>query len=142
MTHRIEATGGAAAVVVLPWQLWTMLATPRVPAPLEGAYGSYLGWFVTGLREGGVPMLLATVRINLSELWLLLLDRVVPSELAFARILATSCLLVLVAVGAWAMTRRAAVTACFLALYFTVVVAWPYTPWRWSNSRSKSTCRR
>jgi hypothetical protein len=120
----------AAIVIVLPWQLWTMRATPRVPAPLEGAYGSYLGWFATGLREGGAAMLVATARINMAELWLLLQDRVVPGDLAVARILAAAALLVLVAIGTRAMARRSMVTTWFLALYFAIVVVWPYTPWR------------
>ena len=120
----------AAAVVVLPWQLWTALATPRVPAPLAGAYGSYLGWFVDGLRQGGMPFVLATIRLNVMELWLLLQDRVVPANSAPARTLATAILLVLVLAGGWALARRAAVTSWFLALYLAIVVVWPYTPWR------------
>jgi hypothetical protein len=120
----------AAAIVVSPWQLWTVVATPRVAAPLEGAYGSYLGWFATGLREGGVPFLVATARINLRELWLLLQDRVVPGGAAFPQVLAAALFLALVAVGAWAVARRAPVTAWFLGLYLAVVVVWPYTPWR------------
>ena len=120
----------AAFVVVLPWQLWTMFATPRVPALLEGAYGSYLGWFVAGVREGGLPFVAATARLNLTELWLLVQDRVVPANAAFPRILATGLLLALVVIGAWALSRRAPVTAWFLAAYLAIVVVWPYTPWR------------
>lgn len=120
----------SAFVIVLPWQLWTMLATPRVPALLEGAYGSYLGWFVAGVRQGGIPFVAATARVNLTELWLLAQDRVIPADTAFPRILATALLLVLVALGAWTMSRRAPVTAWFLAVYLAIVVVWPYAPWR------------
>ena len=120
----------AAFVIVLPWQLWTMLATPRVPAALEGAYGSYLGWFVAGVREGGLPFVAATARVNLAELWLLAQDRVIPADAVFPRSLATALLLLLVAIGAWALSRRAPVTAWFLAIYLAIVVVWPYTPWR------------
>ena len=121
---------GAALVIVLPWQLWTMFATPRVPALLEGAYGSYLGWFATGVREGGVPFVAATARLNVAELWLLVQDRVVVADAAFPRILAAAFLLALAAIGAWALSRQAAVTAWFLAAYLAIVVVWPYTPWR------------
>ncbi|HET7188594.1 MAG TPA: hypothetical protein VFI52_10580 [Gemmatimonadaceae bacterium] len=120
----------SALVIVMPWQLWTMFATPRVPALFEGAYGSYLGWFVTGVREGGIPFVAATARLNLTELWLLVQDRVIPADAAFPRILAAAFLLVLVAIGAWALSRRAPVTAWFLAAYLAIVVVWPYTPWR------------
>lgn len=121
---------GAAFVIVLPWQLWTMLATPRVPALLEGAYGSYLGWFVAGVRDGGLPFIAATARLNLTELWLLAQDRVIPADVAFPRILATAFLLALVAMGVWTLARRAPVTAWFLGVYLAIVVVWPYTPWR------------
>ena len=127
--HALRAAA-AAALVMLPWQLWTMLATPRVAAPLEGAYGSYLGWFVAGVREGGVPFLIATVRINVAELWLLLQDRVVTGDAALPRLLAAALLLALVVVGSWCLARRAAVTVSFLACYLAVVVIWPYAPWR------------
>jgi hypothetical protein len=119
-----------ATLVILPWQLWTMLASPRVPAPLAGAYGSYLGWFVAGLREGGLPFALATVRLNAMELWLLLQDRVVTGSLAFATTSATLVLLGAALGGGWALARRAPVTSWFLVLYVAIVLVWPYTPWR------------
>lgn len=121
---------GAAAVVVLPWQVWTMLATPPLAPPLEGAYGSYLGWFAEGLREGGMSFVLATARINAAELWLLLQDRVVPGDIQWIRTVATATLLALAGVGAWSLSRRAPVTAIFLAFYLSIVVVWPYAPWR------------
>jgi len=127
--HALSALG-TAALVALPWQLWTMVATPKLAAPLEGAYGSYLGWFAAGVRAGGVPFLVATARVNVAELWLLLLDRVVPGDAAFPRILAAALLLVLGVVGTWAMARRASVTVWFAAFYLAIVVVWPYTPWR------------
>lgn len=120
----------AAVIVVLPWQLWTSVATPRVPALLAGAYGSYLGWFVEGVREGGMPFVLATIRVNLRELWLLLQDRVVIGTTALPRMAAATLLLTLIVAGMPPMARRAAVTAWFLVLYFAVVVVWPYSPWR------------
>ena len=128
--RRAAQAMAAAAVVVLPWQVWTVLATPRVAAPLEGAYGSYVGWFVAGVREGGLPFLLATARINLIELWLLVQDRVVPGNLPVARTLAAVLLLAFVAVGARSLARRAPVTVWFLAFYLAIVVVWPYAPWR------------
>ena len=120
----------ASAAVALPWQLWTIFATPRLVAPLEGAYGSYLGWFAAGLREGGPSFLLATARLNVIELWLLIQDRVVPGNSVLARALAASVLLSLGIAGLWCLSRRSAVTAWFLVVYVGLVVVWPYTPWR------------
>lgn len=121
---------GAAALLVLPWQLWTMMATPRVAAPLAGAYGSYLGWFTAGLREGGLAFVVATTRLNLAELWLLIQDRVVVADALLPRLVATGALLALVGVGCWPAARRIPVVLSFLIAYLAVVVIWPYAPWR------------
>jgi hypothetical protein len=120
----------AAGLLVLPWQLWTMMATPQVPAPLAGAYGSYLGWFTAGLRDGGPTFVAATVQINVRELWLLVQDRVLVADVLLPRVLAAASLLALAAAGAWCAVRRAPVTLWFLAVYLAVVVVWPYAPWR------------
>lgn len=129
LRHAVWAAG-AAAVLVLPWQLWAVAATPRVQAPLAGAYGSYLGWFAAGVREGGLAFALATVRINLGELWLLAQDRVVVADASLPRLLAALSLVVFTAAGSWCATRRLPATGWFLAIYLAVVVVWPYTPWR------------
>jgi hypothetical protein len=120
----------AAVVLALPWQAWTMLATPRVAAPLAGAYGSYLGWFAAGLRAGGAAFVVATARLNLAELWLLVQDRVLVADLWLPRVLAAGALLALFAAGCRCAARRAPVTLWFVAAYLTVVVVWPYAPWR------------
>jgi hypothetical protein len=127
--YALRAVLGAAALV-LPWQLWTMTATPQVPAPLAGAYGSYLGWFVTGVRDGGASFVAATARLNLGELWLLVQDRVLVTDTRLPRLIAAGALLVLAGAGCWHASRRAPVTLWFLAAYLAVVVVWPYAPWR------------
>ncbi len=123
-------TFGAALVVQLPWVLWSHWASPRVPAPLEGAYGPYLDWFFGGIREGGIRFALATARVNVGESWLLVQDRVaagLPTPLHHATL--ALVLLALIA-GAWSFTRRAPVTIVFAALYLGIVMVWPYSPWR------------
>src|SRR6185295_13098161 len=72
--HAVVA-GATVMFVQLPWLVWAWRATPRVPAPLEGAYGSYLGWLGAGVREGGVLFVFKIVRVNFVECWLLLQDR-------------------------------------------------------------------
>ena len=121
----------AAAVVVAPWQWWTTVATPGVPAPLAGAYGSYLSWVVVGLRDGGPGLIVAAVRINLRELWLLGQDRVLVADMVLLRTLAAASLVALVAAGGWAALRRMPVTLLFLAGYLAVIIVLPYTPWRY-----------
>jgi hypothetical protein len=124
------AVGALATLVQLPWLLFTRVATPRVAAPLEGAYGSYLGWFAAGVREGGASFLLRTMRVNVGECWLLLQDRFASGLPAPIHHLSLAILLAAMAVGARSLARRAPVTIVFLALYFAIVLVWPYTPWR------------
>jgi hypothetical protein len=128
--HHALAAAAATAVTVLPWQLWTMAATPVVAAPLQGSYGSYAGWFVSGLRDGGSAFALATVRANLTESWLLLQDRVLPGTIAPLRVPAVLLLASLMLIGGLAAWRRAPTTVLFLSLYLAIVLVWPYVPWR------------
>ena len=122
--------GAVATAVQLPWLLWAHGATPHVAAPLDGAYGSYLGWFFSGLIEGGAPFLLATMRVNAVECWLLLQDRLalgLPDSLHLLAVLIAAAAVVL---GGVSMARRARVTVVFLAVYMVILLAWPYAPWR------------
>ena len=121
---------GCAIAVQLPWLVWSAAATPRVATPLEGAYGSYLGWFADGLRDGRVPFVLATVRMNAVECWLFVRDRLAagfaaPIHAATVGIVAGACV-----TGVGALAKRAPVTVIFLACYMGVVLVWPYNPWR------------
>jgi hypothetical protein len=120
-----------AAVVLAPWQLWTHSASPRVPLPLEGAYGSYLGWFAIGVREGGLPFVIATARTNAREMWLLLEDQFAagPSTLVM---LAAGLAAVAMAAGALATRKRIPVTIVFTLVYLGIVKIWPYSPWRFA----------
>ncbi len=54
-------TACSAVLTQLPWLAFTAWATPRVAPPLEGAYGSYLKWFVAGVHEGGAELMISTV---------------------------------------------------------------------------------
>ncbi len=121
---------GTCVAVQLPWILWSRWATPRVPAPLEGAYGSYLGWFVDGLREGGASFLIGTAGRNLAECWLLLHDRFDAGLGSTMQTLVMALVVVALIAGAWATAKRAPVVVTFLALYMAVVLVWPYAPWR------------
>ncbi|HEY5440339.1 MAG TPA: hypothetical protein VIJ90_03555 [Gemmatimonadaceae bacterium] len=125
------ALGAAATLVQLPWLLWTHWATPHVSPPLEGAYGSYLGWFAAGVRHGGPSFVLATMRVNGAECWLLLQDRLASGFPVPVHQLTLAIALGAMAVGAWSFARRAPVTIVFLALYLGVVLVFPYTPWRY-----------
>ena len=119
-----------AECVQAPWQLWSHWATPRVAAPLEGAYGSYLGWFASGLRTGGPSFVLATMSTNATECWLLLRDRVTLGRSDAVVSVAGALLAVAALCGAWSLLRKAPVTFAFIVCYFGILLAWPYAPWR------------
>jgi hypothetical protein len=121
---------GAAFVVQIPWTLWSQWASPRVPAPLEGAYGSYVGWFVKGIHEGGIEFVLATARINAGEFWLLLQDRFASGMPVSMHYLTMGLAVAALLAGGWSLIRHAPVTIAFLVLYLSIVLVWPYTPWR------------
>lgn len=121
---------GAAVLVVLPWQVWTLVATPTVAPPLAGAYGSYLGWMLEGVRGGGASFVAATARVNLRELWLLLQDRVVTGGGVPSQLVATTAFIAILLAGAVRLLRRSPVFVAFLAAYLAVVLVWPYAPWR------------
>ncbi|MDB4912926.1 MAG: hypothetical protein JWM95_570 [Gemmatimonadetes bacterium] len=120
----------AAVIVELPWQLWMRWASPPVAKPLEGAYGSYLGWLLTGVRDGGLPFVVSTVLANASEMWLLLRDQFAAG--LPAPVITIVCVIVLVALGggAAAAFRKAPVIVAFMLAYIGIVKVWPYTPWR------------
>jgi hypothetical protein len=120
----------AAMVVQLPWNLWTRTAELVAP-PLRGAYGSYAGWFVEGLRAGGPALLVKTVQINLRELWLLLGDRLLPGLPSPLGVVALAVFAGLMVAGATRAARRAPVTILFLAFYLGIVLVIAGTPWRY-----------
>ncbi len=129
---RDAALVAAAAVLLqLPWIVWTMVATPRVAGPLEGSYGSYVGWLITGIREGGVGLIAAAIWMNLVECWRLLQDRVASGFPMPLHVVTMSVLVLALGAGIWSFARRAPVTIAFLALYLAIVVVVPYTPWRY-----------
>jgi hypothetical protein len=124
--------GGSAIAVQLPWILWCRVATPVVPAPLNGTYGAYPAFFMEGWRTGGLPLLLATMRANLVELWLLLGDRVWGGLGVALGSAAVAMLVVLLGLGLWRAARRSPVLPLFLALYFGIIVVMSCAPYRYA----------
>ncbi|HET7631670.1 MAG TPA: hypothetical protein VFK16_05055 [Gemmatimonadaceae bacterium] len=121
---------GATLLVVSPWLLWTGLHAGDVPAVLRGTYGSYAGWFLGGLHEGGLPFLVATIRTNAHTL---VLGTATSFRFAVGTawtLLTEAALVLLFLYGAWRVRRRAPVTLLFLGLYLSLVLAWPAEPLR------------
>ena len=120
----------ASLAIQLPWLLWSAFATPRLAAPLEGAYGSYLGWFLAGLRDGGVSFLGRSIRMNAGECWLYINDRIAAGFPPFLQFAVAGIVTVAAVIGLWSLWQRARVTVLFLVLYSAIVLVWPYNPWR------------
>ena len=122
---------GASIVVMLPWTLWTWIATPRVPAPLQGAYGTYASFFSGGARAGGVWLFAHVAALNARELALSVADRVVPGLPVKLARPALTVLAACFVLGCWRLTTRNRVTVAFIGTYACIILATAFTPWRY-----------
>jgi hypothetical protein len=121
---------GAAAVCLLPWQLWSAAHAGRLPAPLLGNYDSYVSWWMRGLRVSGAGMVPETLAKTVPETlgMLAVLFSPLRSDAAHGATLAAFG--ALAAVGAWSLRRRMPVTLLFVAGYLAIVLVWPFNPSR------------
>lgn len=121
----------AGVLVVGPWQLWTAVHADELPAAFIGKYGSYFGWVVDGIRDGGAPYVAAVLKVNAKYS-----SEFLTGSLGLAathwvvRGIALLLLLGLFALGARELARRVPVTAGFLTLYLGIVLIWPFPPHR------------
>jgi hypothetical protein len=123
----------AGALVMMPWQLWVAAHDAELPAVFLGKYGSYSGWLLDGMREGGVKWVATLAWFNLRLFigggW----DTLSVESLAVPlRFLATFVATAFFAIGWWQMLRRAPVAAMTVAGYMTLVVIWPFPPQRFT----------
>jgi hypothetical protein len=119
----------AGVAVMLPWQLWIAANDDQLPAVFLGRYGSYSGWLIGGVRDGGLPWLSDLVLFNLRLVvdggWQMLAVSSLPPPVRwFATIVVTTFF----AGGWWLMLRRAPVTAWAVAAYLAIVISWPFEP--------------
>jgi hypothetical protein len=116
--------------VLLPWQLWVAAHANAVPAPMRGNYEPYTTLLVDALRTRGIGFFAAVAGRTSGEIGTMLQYTVAPTDIATIRIAALAFFLVLAAIGAQPMWRRAPVSTAFLAAYALIVLFWPYTPGR------------
>ena len=121
----------AAAVAMVPWQLWVAAHSPEIPAVLAGKYGSYFGWLLDGMKAGGVDLVVDTVLRNLTMLsgliWATIGFGSIPTP---ARWIGIVLFLTVLVVG-WVHMRRRAPVAAWMAIgYLSIVLIWPFTPVR------------
>jgi hypothetical protein len=121
---------GAAIIVLLPWDLWLALHRTALAGPLRGSYGSYGAWLAIGARNGGAGFVLGTVAANFRETIALFADRCSLSDRESIRTIVGVIAAAGISFGAVRAIRRAPVMVGFAAVYFAILLVWPFTPWR------------
>lgn len=119
-----------AALLLVPWQVWSSTNASELPAPLAGNYGSYVSWWVRGYREMGASMIPETVSRTVPEAGAMMAALFSPVRGAIAHAITKLALVVVLLVGAVALRRTMPVTLLFLAGYAAIVVVWPFAPSR------------
>lgn len=123
----------AAAVVcatIAPWQLWLAAHAGAASGPLAGSYGTYGSWLAKGAISGGAAFVARTMAMNAKEVMALMADHFSLTDGSFTRNGIASLVIVMTIVGGWRAWRRAPVLVLFALVYSLVLLAWPFTPWR------------
>jgi hypothetical protein len=122
------ALGVAAALLLVPWQLWVQAYQYEIPTLLTGKYGAYGPWLADAYREGGSAFARAVVAINARRLEGVFGYVFMPVTPAWPRLLTFVALAGLTVAGLLRIVRRNPVTTGFVALYMAVVLLWPFEP--------------
>ena len=124
------ACGAAACALLAPWMMWVAAHNDSLPPVVRGAYGSYLGWLVTGFRAEGMHLVAVTLPDNIATIWMSIVRSIVPDihwsiDLIVGVIYAATSL-----VGVVACWTRARVMILFVTFYLAIVLVWPFSPLR------------
>ena len=122
----------AAAVFVVPWNLWAAAHADEVAPVLLGKYGPYNTWLVDAIRAHGAPFVWDVIARNARALYGMAWVMVTGSEASPGALHVPAALAVgaLLTVGVVQLARRAPVTAWYLAAYMALVMIWPFEPTR------------
>jgi hypothetical protein len=122
------ALAAAAAMFIVPWQLWVSANQDAIAPVLTGKFGSYGGWLADGYREGGWEFARQVVVRNLQDLDSMLSYLLLPVQAAVPRGIAFVSAIGLAVLGTKRFGRNAPVTLVFLACYMFIVMLWPFEP--------------
>ncbi len=122
-------TALAAALLVGPWQLFTILRAHEIPDVLVHRYGSYLQLYLAG-SAGSLARGLDIARINFGAILQTLGVKLAPGTPVVLQMLAGGALLVLAVLGSRIALRKAPATAIYPWLYLGIVCAWSFPPFR------------
>ena len=116
------------ALLVAPWQLWTMRHGGEIPPVLFGDYGTYGSWIGAALRTERNGFVARVALANIRGFGIMLDLFAVGGENAIIRSLVALPLLIALAIGSVRLARRAPVSVASAAVYLVVVLIWPGTP--------------
>lgn len=121
------------AIGLTPWKVWVASHAGEIPPVLMGKYGSYSNWITEAVSASGASLFLGTVQSNLIELWVLAGQVIgVASTPTSLRVVATLLFVTILVVGVAKLTTRTPVLSLFILLYLAAVVAWPFSPKRFT----------
>ncbi|HET7630811.1 MAG TPA: glycosyltransferase family 39 protein [Gemmatimonadaceae bacterium] len=121
---------GGAGLLVVPWQWWVAAHAGAIAGPLQSTFGPYFPWWLQAMRDGGVGFFLSTVAATTHLIALQFAIALQPIFVWGAGIVGFLVALVVAGVGAWRARQVAPVTLGFLAIYFGLIIIWPYPPGR------------
>ena len=125
--------GVATAVVIAPWQFWVAHHAHEVPAIFVGKYGSYFGWWTQAIQSEGLGWVVRVAGHNLRMMteqgWGSTSTEMLPLPVRLAATLAASSFFL---GGLLRLSRRLPATGLFIAMYFAMVVVWPFAPARFT----------
>jgi 4-amino-4-deoxy-L-arabinose transferase-like glycosyltransferase len=122
----------ASLVLVLPWQIWSSLATAELAEPLRGNYGPYFPWLAGAVGEQGLGFLFGVARQNFASLLRSMAVVFFPEANRELRPLLVALLAAVCGLGLILTWHRARAFALFLVAYACLVMVWPYAPDRFA----------
>lgn len=118
----------AAAICLVPWQLWVSAYQHEIQPVLMGKYGAYGPWVAQGVSGGGLPFMRDVALANVQSLERLLSYVFMPVTPAWPRGIAFLTVCVLSAIGLAVLVRRSVISAAFLLAYGVAILLWPFEP--------------
>lgn len=118
----------AAAVFLLPWNLWLNAWQHEIPPVLMGKYGAYGPWLADGFQQGGAAFVRDVVIANVMSAHRFLGYFFAPVSAAWARTIAYVGVLGLVGIGLTILAKRSAITLLFVMGYAAITLLWPFEP--------------
>lgn len=118
----------AAAVFLVPWNLWLNAWQHEIPPVLMGKYGAYGPWLADGFQQGGAPFVRDVIIANVMSVHRFLGYFFAPVSAAGARTAAYVGVLCLTGAGLSILARRSPVALLFLMGYAAITLIWPFDP--------------